>query len=177
MKIKILVIVLVVIALLGGISFLFVSVKKDKAKEIILEDVNAVETDIEVISKGTSIDDFKLIYEMEFYYQNVKYEYSVNLFNNEIVSHEQEGQKTTQSVEPKPDDTTNKVITSEEAKTIALEDAGVPVESVNNIIVNEDSEDGILEYDIEFSYDNVKYEYTISTNGTIVSYDKENIIQ
>ncbi len=188
MKIKVLIIVLVIILLLVVGGFFFVSYKKGKAKEIILEDVNALEKDIDIINDGTEIDDFKLIYEMEFYFENVKYDYAVNLLTNEIVNYDQEGQNNTNNQSNnnqnnnnqttninQTDTNTTNTITSEEAKTIALEDAKVPSESVNNVIIEQDYNNGLLEYEIEFSFDQIRYEYTIDANGNIVSFDKEQI--
>ena len=146
------------------------------------------EKDIDIINDGTEIDDFKLIYEMEFYFENVKYDYAVNLLTNEIVNYDQEGQNNTnnqsnnnqnnnnQTTNTNQTDTnTTNTITSEEAKTIALEDAKVPSESVNNVIIEQDYNNGLLEYEIEFSFDQIRYEYTIDANGNIVSFDKEQI--
>lgn len=170
MKIKVLVTILIVILIITTSSFFFIANQKDKAKEIILEDVNALEKDIEIINTETEIVHFKLIYEMEFYFQNVKYEYAVNLLTMEIVNFEQ-GQNT----KPNINNEDNKTITQEEAKKIALKDASVPSESVNNIIIEEDYDNGLLEYNIEFSFDKIRYEYKIDTKGKIVSFGKEKI--
>ena len=177
-KIKILIIILIVALLLIVGTIIFISSKKSKAKEIILEDVNALRQDIDIIESGLDFDDFKITYKMEFYYQNIKYEYEVNLLTNEIIKSDQEGK----TVEPKNNEINNTpsvnnnpttgVISAEDAKRIALEDAKVPSESINNIIVKTNDPN---EYDIEFYFDQTKYEYEIDTNGNIINSEKERI--
>jgi len=165
MKVKTIIVILLIILILGLSFFFFVSYKKDKAKQIILEDVNVLEKDIEIISKKTDLDDFKLVYEIEFYYQDVKYEYEVDLLTNKIIGYDQEEKITNKN--------TVKTLTQEDVKNIALKDAKIQSENVDNIIVQEDKTDGNLKYKIEFSFNKIHYEYKIDSNGKIIKVVKE----
>ena len=65
-------------------------------------------------------------------------------------------------------------ITEEEAKRIALEDAGVTESELSGIYIHLDWDDGIQEYDVEFYVDGREYDYEISAqDGTIRSRDSE----
>ena len=68
-------------------------------------------------------------------------------------------------------------ITEEEAKSIALTDAGVTEENVSAIRVKQDRDDGVMIYEVEFYSGAQEYDYDIEmATGTILSkdYDVEN---
>ncbi len=68
-------------------------------------------------------------------------------------------------------------ITEEEAKSIALADAGVTEENVSAIRVKQDRDDGVMIYEVEFYSGAQEYDYDIEmATGTILSkdYDVEN---
>lgn len=68
-------------------------------------------------------------------------------------------------------------ITLEEAKEIALKDAGLTKDAVTFTTAKLDSEDGIAIYDLEFYSENVEYEYEINANtGAIFSKSKETVV-
>ena len=62
-------------------------------------------------------------------------------------------------------------ITLDEAKAIALKDAGFSESQVTIVRARQDYDDGRLEYEVEFYKDNVEYDYEISSTGTILSRD------
>ena len=63
-------------------------------------------------------------------------------------------------------------ITVEEAKQIALKHANLTNEQVSFIKAENDFDDGVKMYDIEFYYQNKEYDYEINaTNGQIIGYD------
>ena len=62
-------------------------------------------------------------------------------------------------------------ITMEQAKEIAVQHAGIQSNQANFIKVEQDVENGIPEYEIEFLCDNKKFDYSINAdNGKIASY-------
>ncbi len=69
----------------------------------------------------------------------------------------------------------NSNITLNEAKSIALKNAGFSNSDVTFISAEKDYDDGIAYYDIEFKTSDYKYEYEIDMSGNIVSYDKDKI--
>lgn len=66
-------------------------------------------------------------------------------------------------------------ISLDEAKEIALRDANVSSKNAKFTSAHKDYDDGISYYEIEFRTSDYKYEYEISMNGKIISYDKERI--
>ena len=67
--------------------------------------------------------------------------------------------------------TASGTITLDEAKAIALKDAGFSESQVTIVRARQDYDDGRLEYEVEFYKDNVEYDYEISSTGTILSRD------
>ena len=67
--------------------------------------------------------------------------------------------------------TASGTITLDEAKAIALKDAGFSESQVTIVRAHQDYDDGRLEYEVEFYKDNVEYDYEISSTGTILSRD------
>ena len=65
-------------------------------------------------------------------------------------------------------------LTREEAIAIALADAGFDEAQVNRLRAEFDRDDGIPEYDVEFTRDGWEYEYEIhAESGKILHADKE----
>ena len=66
-------------------------------------------------------------------------------------------------------------ITEDQAKTIALEHAGVAEQDTSRLTVRQDWDDGRQEYDVEFHVGYIEYEYEIdAASGKILSFDKDN---
>lgn len=66
------------------------------------------------------------------------------------------------------------IISEEEAKNIALKDAGVKEGSVTNIRIELDFDDGRQEYDVDFYVGDKEFEYTISAeDGSILEKDAD----
>lgn len=64
----------------------------------------------------------------------------------------------------------NTDIGRDEAKRIALEDAGMSESEVTRITVSKESDDGKLRYDVEFTNADAEYDYEIlASNGEIIS--------
>lgn len=71
-------------------------------------------------------------------------------------------------------DETNKKITIEEAKEIALKHANLTSDQVSFIRSKKDTDNGMEKYDIEFYHENKEYDYEINaTDGQIIEYDYE----
>ena len=74
--------------------------------------------------------------------------------------------------QPSGGQNTSSGITEDEAKTIALQDAGVSASDAVFVRVERDRDDGRSVYDLEFYAGNTEYDYEIdSTTGKIVSAD------
>ena len=65
-------------------------------------------------------------------------------------------------------------ISEDEAKALALSDAGVTESELTNIRITQDQDDGVSVYDVEFYIGNKEYDYEIdASNGTIRSQDSD----
>lgn len=158
-KIILIIALSIIIIMLAGL--IFVMVKKDSSKELIYKELNVTEKDIDVVKSEIELEGSELIYEMEFYYQNVKYEFTVDMINNVIISIDKDENKNTNQID------------QEKAKEIALNKAGISKESVNNIVVEEEMENGALEYEVKFVYEQFEYECTVDSSGVVINFEKE----
>lgn len=78
-------------------------------------------------------------------------------------------QKTTPATEP-----VVQYITPDEAKAIALQDAGLKETEVRDLEVELDKDDGVLHFDVDFEKDGYDYDYEIdATSGKILKSHKE----
>lgn len=72
------------------------------------------------------------------------------------------------------DSTSSNILTEDEAKQIALKNAGIKEKNVTNIRVKKDIDDGRTVYEVEFYVQNKEYDYEIDVNtGEIISKDYE----
>ncbi|MBQ9954711.1 MAG: PepSY domain-containing protein [Eggerthellaceae bacterium] len=70
-----------------------------------------------------------------------------------------------------------KVMSEDEAKAIAFEDAGVLASDATNVKVEKKTEGGVEVYDIEFDAKGVSYDYVIDAKtGSLIEYDEEAVI-
>lgn len=69
---------------------------------------------------------------------------------------------------------TAKTITEEQAKTIALEHAGLTADQVQYLRVQYEIDDGIPQYEVDFHHERWEYDYEINAEtGDILSYDRD----
>lgn len=83
----------------------------------------------------------------------------------------------TAAIETEPtvsENTRNTLLTEEEAKVIALEDAGVTEQEISGIRIKLDQDDGVQEYEVDFYAGNTEYDYDIDAmTGEIRSKDMD----
>lgn len=187
---KILIIVGIIVGLLlvAGLSF-FIYLKvaflsKDEVKEIVLKDTGKSSAEIYFEKVDLEIEDKQ--YEVEIYYNNTEYEYKIDAQNGRIVYNNfppaanntisNEEQNTTSTNNNSQNIVAEKTL--EEAKTIALNHAGLVASSVTFTKAEIDTDDGISVYDIEFTANNYEYDYEIARQtGEILKYSKEKMGQ
>lgn len=105
-------------------------------------------------------------YEVEFMAGNTRYEYKIALTSATVLESEREsyGSSGTSSTD----------IGAEKAKSIALNHAGVSASQTSEMKVEQDWDDGVLEYEVEFKAGGVEYEYTIhGGTGQILKYESD----
>ena len=182
--------ILVVIALLILIYFKTAFISKDDVKDIIAANMNANVNDL--YFEDIDFDFDKGVYEVEVYYHNDAYEYKVDArtsteggsiiytdFNttNSITSDNSSNNNSNANDSTNNgNNATTASITVEEAKNIALINANLTEDAVQFLRTEQEYDDGVLVYEIDFTSGDYEYDYKINANtGDVVSYDRDSI--
>lgn len=116
-------------------------------------------------------------YEVEFMANNTRYEYKIALTSATVLESEQEGYGGSRSSGGQTGSgsgTSSTDIGAEKAKSIALNHAGVSASQTTELKVERDTDDGVLEYEVEFKAGGKEYEYTIhGGTGQILKYESD----
>ena len=162
---------------------------RDNAKNIAFNHAGVSEAD--VVKYKIEMDyDYVLVYEIEFYYNNVEYDYEINALTGDIIGHERDGEhyivnntstnnnstnnntlnnnssnnssnNSTSNNNTSNNTTTNSYIGKERAQEIVLNHAGLSSSDVRFEKVELDVDDNRTTYEIEFNYGYYEYEYEI----------------
>ena len=154
------------------------TISSDEAKQIALQHANLSDNQVTFIKVSQDYDDGINKYEIEFYYNNTEYDYEINAYSGEILKFDYDAEyynpSNTISYSNFQSSSTQNLISSDEAKNIALQHANLTDNQVTFIKVSQDYDDGIHIYEVEFYYNNREYNYDINAiNGTILSYEKD----
>lgn len=129
-------------------------------------------------------DNGRLEYEIEFWCGTTEYEYTIDGHSCSVLKHEQEhhqedthyndGEHHGNSHHGSTDSGNTTDIGRVAAKAAALNHAGVSESQTTQLKVEQDWDDGRLEYEVEFKANGMEYEYTIDgTTGAILEYESE----
>ena len=186
--------ILVVIALLILIYFKTTFISENDVKGIIAANMNANVNDLYFEDIDFDLD--KGIYEVEVYYYNDAYEYKIDArtsteggriiytdfkyFTNGITDDNNSNNINNNSNNSSTNGSTNNAttasITVEEAKTIALTNANLTEDVVQFLRTEQEYDNGVLVYEIDFTYGDYEYDYKINANTSeIVSFDRDSI--
>lgn len=167
-KIAIIMISIIVIAiLLTFIYFKVAFIGKNNVKDVVVNDINANKDDVYFESIDLELD--KNYYDVEVYYQNKEYEYKVDAKSGKIIYTNFYNSKT-------PDDSNSKLDSNclSEALDIALKHANVLKKDVKTVKCENEYDNSVLVYEIDFIYDNYEYDYKINVKtGEVISFDKD----
>ena len=153
-----------------------------KAKAVALERAGVTESELLLYKIGMDTHNGTMVYDVEFTTDSYEFDCDVNAKTGEIVKFEKEYNGVAPAVSAQPDTAqpnTNQTageITVEEAKTIALNHAGLTADAVTFVKAKQDYDDGRLVYEIEFVTTSgngyLEYDYEIdAATGSIVSFD------
>ena len=153
-----------------------------KAKTVALERAGVTERELLLYKIGLDTHNGTMVYNVEFTTDSYEFDCDVNAKTGEIVKFEKEYNGVVPAVSAQPDTAqpnTNQTageITVEEAKTSALEHAGLTADAVTFVQAKQDYDDGRLVYEIEFVTTSgngyLEYDYEIdAATGSILSYD------
>lgn len=159
-------------------SSTYISAKR--AKEIALSDAACDASKAKFTKIKLDRDDGVFEYEIEFYVGSTEYEYSIDAKTGAIL--EKDIEKKAVRKEPASEKATTKKNNREnenfigihKAKSIAFSHAGVSENEIRLEKVELDRDDGVYEYEIEFSVGRVEYEYKINAKtGKILDFEKD----
>lgn len=150
----------------------------DEARKIALDDAGLSAEDVTFTSEALDVDDGVSVYDIDFFTDHTEYEYEIHAVTGAIYSKSKENLVTQEPPESTPrqesskEDTEDRYIGIDKAKSIALSHAGVS--DVTYTKAKLDTDDGQVVYEIEFLKDGMEYEYTLrATDGSILEYDSE----
>ncbi len=151
-------------------------ITEDEAKKIALDHAGMKESDVTNFKIKLDTEDGVKEYEVEFYFGNTEYDYDINAISGKIISFDHDVEDDFDS-DSNTNDTTvdsSKVITEDEAKSIALKDAGIEEADAKSIQIKLDTDDGVKEYEVEFYTADKEYDYEINASTSkILSKDVE----
>lgn len=158
-------------------------ISKDRVKEIILNDTKLNAKDISFTEIDLDLDGELKKYEVEFYYNRLEYKYEIdaktgNIIYSNFINLDNNANTDTNTNNPNNNTSTNtdnnNYISKEEAKNIALADAGFNSNEVIFIDVELEFENGRAIYDVDFENNILEYEYKIdAVNKGIISKRQE----
>ena len=155
---------------------------EEQAKTIALEKAGVTANELLLYKVELDTHNGTMVYDVEFTTDSYEFDCDVNAKTGEIVKFEKEYNGVAPAVSAQPDTAqpnTNQTageITVEEAKTIALNHAGLTADAVTFVKAKQDYDDGRLVYEIEFVTTSgngyLEYDYEIdAATGSILSYD------
>ena len=160
----------------------------EAAKEAALKHAGFSASDATFVEAEYDYDDGRMVYEVEFHVKGTEYDSEIDAQTGEVVKYKTEqngtntggsgssGQSTGQSGSQTSGGTgtSSTDIGAEKAKSIALNHAGVSASQTYEMKVEQDWDDGVLEYEVEFKAGGVEYEYTIhGGTGQILKYESD----
>ena len=154
------------------------------AEEAAFNDAGVKKEDVSNIRTNLELDDGRYIYDVEFLVGNVEYDYEILAENGDILEKDKEVRKhlagndnsaaKATSSDKAADKKTDKYIGVEKARKIALEHAGLKADEVTYMKVDLDKHERIPEYEIEFFYGGMEYEYDIdAVHGKVLEFSSE----
>ena len=147
----------------------------EAARQAAYSHAGVASDEVTLTKSEVDCDDGRKEYEIEFYYNDIEYDYVVAA-DGSIISYEREsknnnaanGNQNAASSQAQSGD-----IGIQAARQAAFSHAGVSESSAYDIKSETDYDDGRKEYEIEFKAAGYEYDYVIACDGTIISYDRE----
>lgn len=139
----------------------------EKAKEIALTHAKLTENEIHSLKIQHEFENNIIQYEIEFFKDDIEYEYAVNAENGKIVKYSYE--KNIASITPYQPYST--ILPIKEIKEIALSHAKVRQDEARFIKISQEMTHGYNRYELKFLHGDIEYNYLINAmNGEIIEY-------
>ena len=138
----------------------------EEAKDVVLNSLQLSISDVTFTKNKLDLENGILIYELEFFTNDMEYEVDINAYNKEIIRIEKDNRNNQGN-----SNNANNYIGSSKAKEITLNHSGI-TDSVMWKRTEFDFENNTPIYEVEFYYNNVEYNYEINAiNGNIIKYE------
>ena len=153
----------------------------EQAKEIALKHANLINDQVSFIRAETDLDNGIEKYDIEFYHENIEYDYEINVANGEIIEYDHDVENYNINNKQTPirniggaTEEQGKIISIDQAKEIALKHANLTSDQVTFGKSELDFDDGIQKYYIEFYYNNREHSFEIDANtGKVLANEKD----
>ena len=144
------------------------SIGESKAKEIALQHAGIGASQVSWIIVQQDYEHGRMEYEVEFYAGNQEYDYEIDASSGKILSFDYDIDRYAADTVQQ----SNTDIGTEKAKSIALSHAGVKAADTLFLSAEQDYDDGMRVYDVEFFAGNKEYDYKVdAANGKVLSFD------
>ncbi|MDB1956450.1 PepSY domain-containing protein [Clostridium tertium] len=158
-----------------------IKVTLEQAKEIALKHANLINDQVSFIRAETDLDNGIEKYDIEFYHENIEYDYEINVANGEIIEYDHDVENYNINNKQTPirniggaTEEQGKIISVDQAKEIALKHANLTSDQVTFGKSELDFDDGIQKYYIEFYYNNREHSFEIDANtGKVLANEKD----
>ena len=166
-------------------------ISRNEVKDVVADNMSVSSSDLYFESIDFEMD--KGVYEVEVYYQNRDYEYKIDAKDGKIIytdfnttdsitndnssnNNNNSNNSNTNGSNNNGNNTTTASIPLDEAKKIALTNANLTEDAVQFLRTEQEYDDGVLVYEIDFTHGDYEYDYKINANtGEVVSYDRDSI--
>ncbi|MDO4711180.1 MAG: PepSY domain-containing protein [Peptostreptococcaceae bacterium] len=144
----------------------------EKAKNIALKDAGLKANQVAFVKAKLDNDDGKAVYDVEFYSNNVEYDYEIDAKTGKILEKDKDIDDFSIPSKSSSNNASTGLIGAEKAKNIALNHAGLKASQVKFARVELDKDDGKQKYEVEFYSNGKEYDYEIDAKtGKILSVD------
>ena len=158
-------------------------VTEEEARNIALAHAGKTEKEVTFLMSNADMDDGQAVYEVEFMTgDGAEYDYEISAYTGEVIQYDYDaeyraaadkggkGQANGAAAAQSGD------IGLEGAKAAALEQAGLSAEAVSRLRAHKDYDDGRVQYEGSFYYDDKEYDFAVdAASGQILEWDVESI--
>lgn len=143
----------------------------EAAKQAALEHAGLNADDVRFVHADLELDDGSWKYDVEFYKDNIEYDYDIDALTGAVLSFDQDAEHYRNETDAS---TADEQITEEQAKQIALEYADVTEGDVQRLKMELDYDDGRVKYEVEWHVGQVEYSCDVDAyTGEILSFEEE----